>query len=87
MAIRCDQLKLGRRRGLLVHGGRVGEDRAEQRQRQAQAAQDDVFPRRFERGAAVVQRHQQHGRKRGGFQREPHHAQVVGQHHQEHARR
>ncbi len=64
---------------------RVGHYRSEQRQRQSQAAEDDIFPRRFERGLAVVQRHQQHGRQRGGLQREPHHTQVVRQHHQEHA--
>ena len=83
--IRCDQLKLGGTVDVLVDAGRIGEDRAEQRQRQAQAAQDDVFPGRFEGGVAVVQRHQQHRGQRGGLQREPHHAQVVGQHHQEHA--
>ena len=68
------------------HRRRVGEHRSEQRQRQAEAAEHDVFPRGFERGLAIVQRHQQHGRQGGGFQCEPHHAQVVRQHHHEHAR-
>src|ERR1039458_3337371 len=67
-------------------GGRVGADGAEQRQHQAEAAEHDVFPRGFERGLVIVERHQQHGGQRRDFDRRPHHAEIVGQHHQQHAR-
>ena len=68
-------------------GRRVKEHRAQQRQRQAEAAENDVFPGGFERGLAVVERDQQHGGQRGRFHRKPHHAQIVGQHDQKHSRR
>ena len=71
---------------LRADGRRVKENRAQQRQRQAQAAQDDVLPRCFQRSPPVVKRHQQDGRQGGGFHGEPHHAHVVGQHHEKHAR-
>ena len=64
--------------------GRVGEDGAEQRQHQAQPAEHDVFPRRFQRGLAIVEGHEQHRRKRGGFHSDPHHAEVVDQHDEQH---
>ena len=73
--------------GARANGRRVEEHRAEQRQRQAEAAEDDVFPGGFERSPAVVKRDEQHGRQRGGFHGKPHHAEVVGQHDQQHAGR
>ena len=47
--------------GVRANGRRVNEHRAEQRQRQAEAAEDDVFPGGFERSPAVVERDEQDG--------------------------
>ena len=66
--------------------GKVQQDRAEQRLGDADAAEDEILPRRFEAGARAVERNQQHRRQRGGFHRDPEQAHVVGQQRQQHRR-
>ena len=56
----------------------VQQDRAKQRQRDTDAAQDEIFPGRLDAGAGAVQRHQQHGRQRRRLHRDPQQPHVVG---------
>ena len=67
-----------------VHGGIVGENCAEQRERNADAADDDVFPAGLERSLLIVKRDEQHGRERGAFDGDPHNAEIIGQRHEQH---
>ena len=62
----------------------VGQHGAEQRHREADAADHGVLPRGFERSGLAVERHQEDGGQRGGFDGHPHHSQIVGQRHQQH---
>ncbi len=68
----------------------VGENGAEQRHRQADAADDRVLPGGLERGGLPVESDQEDRRERGGFNRHPHDAQVIGhgdEQHREHEQR
>ncbi len=56
----------------------VHQDGAEQRQRNADAAKDEVLPRRFERLMGAVDADHHHGGQRGDFDRHPHQADIVG---------
>ncbi len=69
-----------RRAALAQHalGGEIQQDGAEQRQRDAHAAQDEIFPRRFQTGRRAIQADQQHGGQRRRFHRHPDDAHVVG---------
>ena len=65
-------------------GGEVEQDRAEQRLRDADAAEDEVLPRRLEAGRRAVERDQQHGRERRRLHRHPQDAHVVGEQREQH---
>ena len=67
-------------------GREVQQDRAEQRLRDADAAEDEVFPARLEARGRAVERDEQHGRERGRFHRDPHQAHVVGRERDQHGR-
>ena len=56
----------------------VDQDGAEQRERDADAAEDEVFPRRFERLVGAVDADHQHGGQRRQLDRHPHQADIVG---------
>src|SRR4029077_6078454 len=56
----------------------VDEDGAEQRERDADAAEDEVFPRRLQRLVGAVDADHQHRRQRRELDRDPHQADVVG---------
>jgi hypothetical protein len=62
------------------HGPRrhVNEDRAEQRQRDADAAEDEILPRRLERFVRAVDADHEHGGQRRDLDRDPHQADIVG---------
>ena len=66
-------------------GGEIDQDGAEQRQRDADAAEDEVFPRGLDRLVRAVDADHQHGGQRGEFHRDPHQADVVGDQRQVHA--
>ena len=57
----------------------VDEDGAEQRQRDADAAEDEIFPRRLEGLVRAVDADHQHGGERGELDGDPHQADVVGE--------
>ena len=65
-------------------GRHVQQHGAEQRLRDAHAAQDEVLPGRLQAGRRAVDADQQHGGQRGRFHRHPHDAQVVGGQRQQH---
>ncbi len=65
-------------------GREIQQDGAEQRLRDAHAAQDEILPGRFQGGGRAVERDQQHRGQRGRFHRHPHDAQVVSREHQQH---
>ena len=56
----------------------VDQDGAEQRQRDADAAEDEIFPRRFQRLMGAVDADHQHGGQRRQLDRHPHQADIVG---------
>ena len=56
----------------------VDEDGAEQRERDADAAEDEIFPRRLERLVGAVDADHEHGGERRKLDRHPHHADIVG---------
>ena len=56
----------------------VDENGAEQRQRDADAAENEIFPRRFERLMGAVDADHEHGGERGELDRHPHQADIVG---------
>ena len=56
----------------------VDKDGAEQRQRDADAAEDEVFPCRFQRLVRAVDADHEHGGQRREFDRDPHQADIVG---------
>ena len=64
----------------------VDEDGAEQRQRDADAAEDEIFPGRFERLVGAVDADHQHGGQRRQLDRDPHQADIVGDQREVHAR-
>ena len=57
----------------------VDEDGAEQRERDADAAEDEIFPRRLQRLVRAVDADHQHGGQRGELDGDPHQADVVGE--------
>ena len=56
----------------------VDEDGAEQRQRDADAAEDEIFPGRLQRLMGAVDADHQHGGQRRELDRDPHQADIVG---------
>jgi hypothetical protein len=62
----------------------VDEDGAEQSERDADAAEDEVFPRRFQRFVRAINPDQEHGGQRCQLDRHPHDADVVGEQRQVH---
>ena len=56
----------------------VDEDGAEQRERDADAAEDEIFPRRLERLMRAVDADHHHRGERRKLDRHPHHADIVG---------
>ena len=65
-------------------GRHVQQHRAEQRLRDAHAAQDEVLPGRLQAGRRAVDADQQHGGQRRGLHRHPDDAHVVGGQRQQH---
>jgi hypothetical protein len=65
-------------------GREVQQDSPEQRLRDTDAAQDEIFPRCFEARGCPVERHEQHGRERRRLERNPQNPKVVGQKRQQH---
>ena len=68
-------------------GGEVQQHGAEQRLGNADAAENEIFPRRLDGLGGAVQGHQQHGGEGGAFHGHPQDADVVGgecRHHGEH---
>ena len=57
----------------------VDQDGAEQGERDADAAENEVFPRRLQRLVRAVDADHQHGRQRGELDGHPHQADVVGE--------
>jgi hypothetical protein len=56
----------------------VDQDGTEQRQRDADAAEDKIFPGRFQRFVGAVDADHQHGGERGHLDRHPHQPDIVG---------
>ena len=65
--------------------GEIDQDGAEQRQRDADAAEDEVFPGGLDRLVGAVDADHHHGGERRQFDRHPHQADVVGDQRQVHA--
>ena len=65
-------------------GREVEQDRAEQRLGDADAAENEVLPRRLEARRRAVERHQQHGRERRRLHRDPEDPHVVRQQRHQH---
>ena len=65
-------------------GREVQQDRAEQRLRDPDAAEDEILPAGFEACGRAIQRHEQHGGQRRGFHRDPEQAQVVARERDQH---
>ena len=55
----------------------VDQDRSEQGECNADAAQDEILPRRFESGVCAIDADHQHGGQRGDFDRDPHQPDIV----------
>ena len=64
--------------------GQVDEHRAQERHGDPDRADDDVLPRRLERRPGPAMSDQEGGDHRGGLDGHPQHAEVGGQHGQEH---
>ena len=62
----------------------IDEDGAEQSQRDADAAENEILPRRFQGLRGAVDPDHEHGGQRRQFDRHPHQADVVGQERQVH---
>src|SRR5438128_3211989 len=58
-------------------GRHVDQDRAEQGERNSDAAQDEIFPGRFQRGVGAIDADHQYRRQRCEFDRHPHQADIV----------
>jgi hypothetical protein len=56
----------------------IHQDGAEQRERDANAAEDKIFPGCFERLMGAIDADHEHGRERRQLDRDPHHADIVG---------
>jgi hypothetical protein len=65
-------------------GSKVEKDCAEQGLSNADAAQDEVFPCRFQAGPRAIKRYKQYCRKRGRLHRHPEQTHIVGQQRQQH---
>jgi hypothetical protein len=65
-------------------GGIVGENRAKQRHRKADAADDRIFPRCLKRGVTSIKHDQEHRRQGGPLDRYPENSQVVGERYEHH---
>ena len=82
-----DQRGPGHRIGALPNDGRrrqINENRPEQRQRNADASENEVFPRRFQRLVRPIDTYHQHRRQRRQFDRHPHQADIAGEQRQVH---
>ena len=62
----------------------VDQDGAEQRQRNADAAEDEIFPGRFQRLVGAIDADHQHGGEGRHLDRDPHQADIVGDQRQIH---
>ena len=60
-------------------GSHIDEDGAEQRKRDADAGQDEIFPRGLDRRVGAVDADHEHGGQRGKLDRHPHHADIVAE--------
>jgi hypothetical protein len=81
------QLRPGHRRHASAHAGlgrQIDQDGAEQRQRNPDATEDEVLPRRLDSLVRAVEAHHQHRRQCGAFDRHPHQAEIVGGERQQH---
>src|SRR4051794_7666245 len=58
-------------------GRHVDQDGAEQGERNSDAAQDEIFPGRFQRGVGAIDADHQHRRQRCEFDRHPHQADII----------
>ena len=67
-------------------GGEIEKDRPEQRLRNPDAAQNEVFPCGFQARRRAIEAHEQHGRERRGFHRHPQNAHVVGEQREQHGK-
>ncbi len=67
-------------------GGEIQQHRPEQRLRDADTAQDEVLPARFEARRSAVQRDQQHRGQRRRLHRDPQEPHVVGRERKQHRR-
>ena len=63
----------------------IDQDGAEQRQRNPDAAEDEIFPRRFQRGMGAIDADHQHRGQRCDLHRHPHQADIVRHERQVHA--
>src|SRR5580704_15803622 len=62
----------------------VDQDGAEQRQRDADAAEDEILPGRFQRLMRAIDADHQHGGQGGDFDRDPYQSDIVGHQRQVH---
>ena len=88
-ATRCDQDRPDHAVEALADDrprGHVDEDGAEQRERDADAAEDEIFPRRLDRLVRAIDADHQHRRQGRQLDRHPHQADVVGHQREVHAR-
>ena len=65
---------------------RGGKDRSDEREGDPDRADDQVFPHRFERQAARMQRYQEGAQQRRRLHADPHDAEIVGNEDQHHRR-
>ncbi len=72
---------------LADHGtrGEIDQDGAEQRERYADAAEDEVFPGGLDRFVRAIDADHHHCGECGQFDRDPHQADIVGEQRQVHA--
>ena len=63
----------------------IDEDGAEQGERNSDAAQNEIFPRRLQRGVRAIDADHQHGRQGRDLDRNPHQADIVRHESQVHA--
>ena len=66
--------------------GIIGQNGAEQRHGETNAADDGVFPCGLKRRFAAVKRDEEHRRQCGSFDGDPEHSQIVGQSDQNHGK-
>jgi hypothetical protein len=66
-------------------GGHVDQNGPEQSKGDADAAEDEIFPRRLERFGGAIEADHEHGGQRRQFDRDPHQADIVGDEGEVHA--